>query len=377
LIVENSSGNKILIELTTLILQHNSFHSPNNYRMKFTSISPRQLIFVTFIVTGLYSCVPAKKFEDLTHREKECQDENATLRNSNHSLLTENTELKASDAEKQRNLDRLVKDTTEMGNGYSRLTTLYNELSKSYDKLLSNNEKLLAGNSEETKKLILELSKTREDLQKWEDRMIKDSLALIERENNLNQLKEDLKVKQARVDELESVLKSVDSTVNKLKTAVSKALMGYENNGLSVFQKEGRVYVSMEEQLLFASGSTNIEKKGENALKELSHVLAGNKDINIVVEGHTDNVPISGTLPSGARDNWELSVLRATSVVKIILNDKAIDPTRLTASGRGPFRPVDSANTTEARKKNRRTEIILSPKLDDLAKLLGQFGDSK
>jgi chemotaxis protein MotB len=197
---------------------------------------------------------------------------------------------------------------------------------------------------------------------------------LNDRENKLDELRESLKSKQSRVDELEAVLKSADSTVNRLKTAVSDALMGYENNGLSVYQKEGRVYVSMEERLLFASGSTIIEKNGESALKDLSKILAGNKNINILVEGHTDNVPISGTLPSGAKDNWELSVLRATSVAKIILSNNSIEPVRITASGRGSYKPIDPASTSEARKKNRRTEIILSPKLDELAKLLDQFG---
>ena len=159
-----------------------------------------------------------------------------------------------------------------------------------------------------------------------------------------------------------------------MKNAVNNALSGYQNNGLSVYQKEGRVYVSMEERLLFASGSTVIEQKGADALKDLAKVLSQNKSINIMVEGHTDNVPISGTLPSGAKDNWELSVLRATSVVKIILNDNSIEASRITASGRGPFKPVDAAGTSDARKKNRRTEIVLSPKLDELAKLLEQFG---
>ncbi|MCC7233634.1 MAG: OmpA family protein, partial [Bacteroidia bacterium] len=151
---------------------------------------------------------------------------------------------------------------------------------------------------------------------------------------------------------------------------VSKALWGYQGNGLSVNQKNGRVYVSMEERLLFASGSTNVEKKGEEALHDLARVLEKNPDINVTVEGHTDDVPISGTLPSGARDNWELSVLRATSVVKIILKDSDINPIRLTAAGKGPYQPVDPAKTAEARKKNRRTEIILAPQLDELMKLI-------
>jgi chemotaxis protein MotB len=329
---------------------------------------------VLIIVTQFFSCVPARKFEDLQKKDNTCQDDNTRLKSENQNLHTENTELKSSSAEMQKNITLLTRDTSEMGTSYQRLTGLYNELTKSYDKLLSNNEKLLAGNTEETKKLIVELNNAREDLQKREDQMKKDSIALDDREKKLNELREGIKSKQARVDELESILRNADSTVNKLKNAVSNALNGYENNGLSVYQKDGRVYVSMEERLLFASGSTVIEKDGAAALKDLAKVLASDKNINVVVEGHTDNVPISGTLPSGAKDNWELSVLRSTSVVKIILNDAGIDPARITASGRGPFQPIDPASTPEARRKNRRTEIILSPKLDELAKMLDQLG---
>jgi chemotaxis protein MotB len=126
----------------------------------------------------------------------------------------------------------------------------------------------------------------------------------------------------------------------------------------------------MEERLLFASGSTQVEKRGEDALKQLSEVLAKNKDINVVVEGHTDDVAISGTLPSGAKDNWELSVLRATAVTKIILKNSSVDPLRISAAGRGEYFPLDKSKTPEARKKNRRTEIILTPKLDELLKVL-------
>lgn len=323
------------------------------------------------ILSTFQACVPARKFEDLQKREKSCQDENSQLRNDNQRLLTENTEMKASGATMQKNLLDLVKDTTDMGNAYNRLTSLYGELNKSYDKLLSNNEKLLAGNTEETRKLIAELNNTRNELQRREDRMKKDSLDLNEREKNLNELREGIRLKQARVDELEGILNRTDSTVNGLKKAVSDALLGYENNGLSVYRKNGQVYVSMEERLLFASGSTNVEKEGEKALKDLAKLLGTKKDINIMVEGHTDNIPINGTLASGAKDNWELSVLRATSVSKILLKENSIDPLRITASGKGSYFPIDPANTTEARKKNRRTEIILTPKLDELMKVLG------
>lgn len=340
--------------------------------MKFLSAKSPQILAIFTLVATIYSCVPARQFEDLQKREQSCQDENKTLKAENQRLTTENTELKASGAEMQKDIVELQKDTTDMGTAYHRLTGLYGELTKSYDKLLANNEKLLAGNTEETRKLIAELDKTREELQRREDKMKKDSIALDDREKKLDELREGLKEKQARVDELEAILNRTDSSVNALKKAVSDALLGFENNGLSVYQKDGKVYVSMEERLLFASGSTVIEKDGLAALKNLSKVLASNKDINVVVEGHTDNVPINGTLPSGAKDNWELSVLRATSVVKSLLSDSNIDPLRITPSGKGPYQPIDAAATPDARKKNRRTEIILSPKLDELMKLLGK-----
>lgn len=312
---------------------------------------------IGLIIIGLFSCVPARQLEDATKREKDCREENTRLTESNQALTVDNTELKSANSELQKNIERLKRDTAELGNSNQRMSALHRELTLSYDRLLLNNEKLLAGNTEDTRKLIEQLNKAQIDLQSREDRIKKDSIALREQ--------------HARVDELESILRKNDSTMNRLKNSISSALMGYENNGLTVYEKEGRVYVSMEERLLFASGSTIVEKKGENALKDLSKVLASNKDISILVEGHTDNVPISGTLPSGARDNWELSVLRATSVVKIILADKSIEATRVTATGKGPYQPIDPANNSEARKKNRRTEIILSPKLEELKKALG------
>ncbi|HRH66334.1 MAG TPA: OmpA family protein [Bacteroidia bacterium] len=340
------------------------------------TIRIRQFLAISGFAITIFACVPARQFDDLKVKEKTCQDENAALKANNQDLNTKNTEMSVQLAELKKNVDDLGKDTTVQGRSYRRLTDLYNELTKSYDKLLSNNEKLLAGNTEETKKLIVQLNQIREDLQRKEDKMKKDSLDLSERERNLNELRGTLKEKENRVNELQSVLNKRDSTVNALRSAVSDALLGFQNNGLTVYQKNGLVYVSMEERLLFASGSTVIEKKGEEALQELGRVLDKNKDINILVEGHTDNVPISGTLPSGARDNWELSVLRATSVVKIILKNGSIDPSRLTAAGRGPYLPIDASPTTEARKKNRRTEIILTPKLDELMKVLDQ-GNSK
>ena len=330
------------------------------------------ILMAVFLAFGaaITSCVPSRQFEDLKSKEQQCQDENKKLQSENQDLNTKLTELNSGMAKLSGDMSDLVKDSLKRGEDYRRLTNLYNELTKSYDKLISNNEKLLAGSDAETKKLIAQLNDTRSDLIKKEDALIKQQADLADREAKLSELRSSLKDRENKVAELQGVLDQKDSAVKALKEVVNNALVGFVNNGLSVEQKNGKVYVSMEERLLFASGSTVVDKRGEDALKELAAVLEKNKDINIMVEGHTDNVPIQGTLASGAKDNWDLSVLRATSVVKIITKNKGIDPGRISAAGRGPFFPLDPAPTAEARKKNRRTEIILTPKLDELLKVL-------
>jgi chemotaxis protein MotB len=181
-------------------------------------------------------------------------------------------------------------------------------------------------------------------------------------------MQDELDRRNARLTELENVLNEQEAMVNSLKRSVSEALTGFENQGLTVTQKNGKVYVSLEEKLLFPSGSTAVDPKGIAALKKLAGVLEKNPEISINIEGHTDDVPV---IPgSSFRDNWDLSVLRATSIVRILLQGSSIDPKRLTTSGRAEFFPVDPAKTAEARQKNRRTEIILSPKLENLFKLI-------
>jgi len=321
-------------------------------------------ILTVFIAVYLSSCVPARQFDELKKKEQDCQAENSKLKSSNQDLNTQITELKAKMEKLSKDINNLTADSTQRGTDLRRLTGLYSELTKSYDKLLANNEKMLAGSTEETKKLIAQLNDARTDLQKKEDELKKQQQQLTDRENKLNDLKSDLKDREAKVSELQAILTKKDSAVKALKDAVNNALVGFVNNGLSVEQKNGKVYVSMEEQLLFASGSTVVDQRGQEALKKLAQVLESRKDINIMVEGHTDDVPISGTLPSGAKDNWDLSVLRSTSVIKFITKNSTIDPIRITSAGRGPYFPLDASKTPEARKRNRRTEIILSPKLD-------------
>ena len=184
----------------------------------------------------------------------------------------------------------------------------------------------------------------------------------------LDILNEELKKREARVTELEDILKRKDDAVAALKRKLTEALLGFENKGLTITQKNGKVYVSMDESLLFASGKTEIEAKGLEALRHVAKVLEQNPDINMMVEGHTDDVPMNGK--GEIKDNWDLSVMRATSISKIILNAGNINGNRITAAGRGEFFPIEKGSNSENRKKNRRTELILSPKLDELFKVL-------
>jgi chemotaxis protein MotB len=201
-----------------------------------------------------------------------------------------------------------------------------------------------------------------------EERLKKYESDLDTEREDISRLKSELEARNMRLTELETILYKKDSAVNSLKESVSKALLGFEGNGLTVQIKNGKVYVSLEEKLLFKTGSSTVDSKGVQALQKLGKVLEANKDVNIMIEGHTDDVPfVKG---SSIKDNWDLSVMRATEVVRILLENSRIDPLRLTASGHGEYMPVDPGKTVEARTKNRRTEIILTPRLDELFKIL-------
>ncbi|MCL2246776.1 MAG: OmpA family protein [Lentimicrobiaceae bacterium] len=174
--------------------------------------------------------------------------------------------------------------------------------------------------------------------------------------------------KEARLNELQAVLDQKDAEVKALRNKVANALKGFEDMGLTIYEKNGKVYVSLDEKLLFASGSWDIDNRGKEALAELGKVLAHDQNINVVIEGHTDHVPYRGS--GNVKDNWDLSVMRATSVVKEILKNNEINPQRITASGRSEFLPIEMDDSREARAKNRRTEIILTPKLDELFQII-------
>jgi chemotaxis protein MotB len=215
-------------------------------------------------------------------------------------------------------------------------------------------EGLKTGSSAEIEKLLSELQSTRGDLNTREDK--------------LREAERELEERNAKLIELQNVLAQQQQAVNDLKDKVMKALVGFNNNGLTVHEKNGKVYVSLDEKLLFKTGKWDVDPNGQKALKELSNVLAQNPEINIMVEGHTDDVPMHGS--GEVKDNWDLSVMRSTAVTKILTQNKQIDPKRIISAGRSEYLPLSPDKTVEGRQMNRRTEIILTPNLDELLKII-------
>lgn len=193
------------------------------------------------------------------------------------------------------------------------------------------------------------------------------SLALQQKSTELTNKEKLLQEREKSLTDLQKVVAQKDSITRRLNDILRNALLGFKSDELSVEVKNGKVYVSLSDKLLFKSGSAAIETKGVEAIKVLAEVLDKNNDIDILIEGHTDSIPIKTAI---FKDNWDLSVVRATSIVRILTTDYKIPPTRLIASGKGEFSPRASNSTPEGRASNRRTEIILSPKLDEIMKLL-------
>jgi len=330
----------------------------------------KTLCLLAFTAIVLSSCVPARKLDECNDKRTACENELAALKTTSQSNEAKLKEVNAQLLQNNKDIKELCHDSTEMGSDIRMLESKYDKLNTLNEQLLDKYNRLLTGSEKDNAKLSGDLQMTQTQLLKKQDELNALAAQLTQQKKDLDAISDQLKQREARVNELEGILKQKDQAAADLKKKLSDALGAFENKGLTITQKNGKIYVSMEESLLFASGKTAVEPKGIEALKGLSKVLDQNADINIMVEGHTDDVPMKGS--GDIKDNWDLSVMRATSVTKIILTSSPnIDQKRITAAGRGEFFPLDPAKTTEARKKNRRTEIILTPKLDELLKVLG------
>ncbi len=315
------------------------------------SISNKTLLFSLAIIC-LTSCVAKKDFDAVVSEKNNLENDRTRL-TEQLAIATEKTDrlevqvedLKGKNTALQNDFDLVSKELKDVQGEYTRIKQLY-------DNLLTNSSQLNTDLAQQQQRLLA----------------IEDDLE-IERKKN-EELALDLTKREAKVAELERLISEKDKAVQSLKKRVTDALLNFQASDLSVEVKNGKVYVSLAEKLLFNSGSTKVDSKGESALKQLANALSGNSDINIMVEGHTDNVPLSGS--GKYSDNWDLSVIRATSIVRILVNN-GISSEVITASGRGEFSPIAENSSAENKALNRRTEIILTPKLDELFQLLETY----
>ena len=319
------------------------------------------IVLMGCMVVLFSACVTKQKYQELESSYKKCQDE-LTYTTSERIDFENKTKELTQEVERLTTIvEKMKADTLSLSRQFRQLQRDCDKAKRDYDALLKNFAESNMSNNAEMNKLLVDIDKMKQELDVKEQDLEKQS-------SELEIMSVNLSAKEQRLAELQNILDRKDAEVKVLKDKVMQALKGFENSGLNVYERKGKVYVSMDEKLLFASGSWEVNVEGEKAIKELAVVLENDSNINILIEGHTDNVPYRGS--AQVKDNWDLSVMRATSVVKSLLKYGHIIPQRISASGRGEHYPLESENTTEARAKNRRTEIILTPKLDELFQIL-------
>lgn len=296
------------------------------------------------------SCVSKKIYTDLENKFTDLKKENRNLADENAELLKAKNQLELDKETLNNNLSELKSERDKLTADQKALNDKIDRLQDSYNALEKNSNDALESNMKKNRDLLAELEAKQKALSIEQERLSKSA---------------------QRLKELEDKIAAKESTMRKLKETLSKALNGFEGKGLTVEQKNGKVYVSMENKLLFNSGSWAVSAEGKKAVVELGKVLGENPDIAVLIEGHTDNDPYGGSGPIA--DNWDLSTKRATAIVAILSENKAINKKSLTAAGRGEFSPLDTNETAEGKAKNRRIEIILTPRLDEIAEMLNEI----
>ena len=328
----------------------------------------KSILYLSAILFLVSSCVAPKIHNSLL---SEHETANNKLSASEKKVLQLNNDLEEKEGKiliLETQLSELRNDSVQNGKALTILQDKYNELSDTYDLLTSKNSRYMADKAKETKKLLEQLEQAQTALFEKEDELNNLSNSLGVKEEELKLAEQELSARSIRVTELETIINRKDSMVTALKKSISKALIGLEGEGLTIEKRNGKVYISLEEDLLFASGKYVVNSGGVTALNKLATALSTQTDLEILVEGHTDNIPLSGK--GMVKDNWDLSVMRATNVVKVLTKNPSLNPLQLTAAGRAEFAPIASNETKEGRSSNRRIEMILSPNLDDLFDLL-------
>lgn len=315
----------------------------------------KKIVFGIAIVSMMTSCVSSKIYEDLQSKYDLLKEENKSLL----SQLNEegNNGNSYSVKSLQNEVEKLKAEKSRLAMDLAASKSSYDRLKDSYDALEANSSSKLSENLELNRNLLTQLEEKEKALAKESAR--------------LEQLQLDLEERSQRVAELEGIIAAKDAQMTALKDAISAALTNFEGNGLTVEQRDGKVYVSMENKLLFESGSWAVNTRGREAVVQLGNVLAENPEIAVLIEGHTDNVAYSGN--GNISNNWDLSTKRATAIVGILTENNKIEKENLTAAGRGEFSPIATNSTSDGRSKNRRIEVILTPKLDEISKLLNEL----
>lgn len=303
------------------------------------------------------SCVSKKLYTELEDKYASLKKDNRKLSDKNDEMAKEKNQLDLDYKKLQDEYAKTKSERDKLQADYTAADKNLKTLQSSYSALEKNSSDELSSNMKKNRELLAQLEAKEKALAAEQDR--------------LNKLKNDLQASSSRLAELESIMASKDAAMKKLKETLSKALNSFEGKGLTVEQKNGKVYVSMENKLLFSSGSWAVGTEGRRAVVEVGKVLGDNPDITVLIEGHTDDVPYGGSGPIA--DNWDLSTKRATAIVTILSENKKINKQNLTAAGRSEFSPIAGNDSAEGKAKNRRIEIILTPKLDEISKMLNEF----
>jgi chemotaxis protein MotB len=305
------------------------------------------------------SCVSKKIYNDLETKFADLKKENRSLADNNEELTKSKNQLEADKSKLQSEYDKIKAERDKLLADFTAADKNLKTLQASYKALEKDSNDALSANIDKNRELLAKLEAKEKSLAAEQER--------------LNKLKADLEASSKRLNELESYIGAKEASMNKLKETLSKSLKAFEGKGLTVEQRNGKVYVSMENKLLFGTGSWAVGAEGKTAVVAVGKVLADNPEISVLIEGHTDNDKILGAIGGGIENNWDLSTKRATAIVNILSENKAINKENLTAAGRGEFAPLMSNETAEGKAKNRRIEIILTPKLDEISKMLNEL----
>ncbi len=313
-----------------------------------------KILLFALIIALIPSCVSKKIYDDLEQKYNRLTHSNSELIDQNEVLVVQKNKLQSDLKNLSNEIQELNDRKVGLENEYTSAKNRLEQLLTSYDALQTESATEISKNAQTIRDLLKELEQ-------------KENLLTAESQR-LSKLQTELNDRTQTIQELEQLIATKEAKMNALKNAVSNALKGFEGKGLTVTHKNGKVYVSMENKLLFDSGSWAVGMQGVDAVEKLAQVLIQNTDIEVLIEGHTDNVPYTGPL---VLDNWDLSVKRATAIVRILQN-KGVKPLQITAAGRSEYLPIQSNMNSEGKAKNRRIEIILAPNLDKINQLLGE-----